>query len=154
VVIEAGSLLKTVGSSGESELAAVTCTRQARAACRLEILAGIGGPARRTRISAAAVGEIDLAESFPASGRLLDADAMLAGQHAAEFRRKPEDIRAEAPPAPSRRACGSYRISGWQIAVAGVKHMATRKSYFPDSSRIAPRLPAIFPRGMVPSMQR
>src|SRR5947209_1826674 len=39
--------------------------------------------------------EIDLAEHFPHQVALLDADAVLAGQDAAEFNADPQDVRAK-----------------------------------------------------------
>src|SRR5260221_9314393 len=59
-------------------------------------LAGIEQPLRVQRaFQPLPLIEIDLAEPFRHQIALLDADAMFAGQHAAEFDADPQDIRAE-----------------------------------------------------------
>src|SRR3982074_2513833 len=68
--------------------------------------------------------EIDLAEHLRHQVALLDADAMFAGQHAAEFDADPKDIRAKSLcPLHLTVLVGIVQNQWMQIAVAGMKHV-------------------------------
>ncbi len=100
--------------------------------------------------------EIDLVEHLAHQIALFDADAMLAGQHAADRDAKPQNIGAERlgplDVAVVRRVIENQRM---QIAVAGMKHIGDAQPMLVRQRRpcrSAP--PAGCPRGIVPSMQR
>ena len=68
--------------------------------------------------------EVDLAEHFAHQVALFDADAMFAGQHAAEFDAGPQDIGAEGfRPLHLAGLVGVIEDQRMQIAVAGMKHV-------------------------------
>src|SRR5664279_3123205 len=68
--------------------------------------------------------EVDLAEHLRHQVALLDADAMFAGQHAAEFDADPQDIGAEGfGPLHFAGLVGIIKDQRMQIAVAGMKHI-------------------------------
>jgi hypothetical protein len=60
--------------------------------------------------------EVDLAEHLRHQVAFLDADAVLAGQHAADLDAQPQDVGAEAlRPCNSPGLLASYRISGCRL---------------------------------------
>jgi hypothetical protein len=84
---------------------------------------------------------------------LLDADAVLAGQHAADLDAQPQDIGAELLGLLQfARLVGIVEDQRMQVAVAGVEDVGDAQAVLSDISRIraAPRQLAA---GMVPSMQ-
>src|SRR5712671_3456891 len=75
--------------------------------------------------------EIDLAEHFAHQVALLDADAMFAGQHAAEFDADPQDIGAEGFRSLDLAwSVGIVQDQWMQVAVAGMKHIGDAKVVF------------------------
>src|SRR5258705_11421835 len=75
--------------------------------------------------------EIDLAEHFAHQVALLDADAMFAGQHAAEFDADPQDVVAEGfRPLDLAWSVGIVQDQWMQVAVAGMKHIGDAKVVF------------------------
>ena len=75
--------------------------------------------------------EIDLAEHLAHQIALFDADAMLAGQDAAEFDAYAQDVGAERfRPLHLARLVGIVEDQRMQIAVAGVKHVGDGKIVF------------------------
>src|SRR6266446_9284584 len=75
--------------------------------------------------------EIDLAEHFAHQVALLDADAMFAGQHAAEFDADPQDVGAEGlRPLDLAGPVGIVQDQRVQVAVAGMKHVGDTEVVF------------------------
>ena len=99
--------------------------------------------------------EVDLRKHFRHQIALLDADAVLAGQHAAELDAAAQDVGA--------KSLGAVHLAGlvgvvedqrMQIAVAGVKHVGDAQIVFGREVADARQRFGNLPRGMVPSMQR
>ena len=98
--------------------------------------------------------EIDLGEHLRHQVALLDADAMLAGQHAADLDAEPQDVGAEF--------LGVLELAGlvgveqdqrMQIAVAGMEHIDDAQAVCLATSRASRPAPdGSRPRGTVPSM--
>lgn len=99
--------------------------------------------------------EVDLAEHFRHQIALLDADAVLAGEHAAELDAGAQDVGAEGFGALDLAGLvGIVEDQRMQIAVAGMEHVgATKLVLFRELADARQRLRQRT-AGMVPSMQR
>ena len=99
--------------------------------------------------------EVDLGEHRRHQVALLDADAVLAGQHAADLDAEPQDVGAERLGALEfARLVGVVEDERMQVAVAGVEHVGDAQAVFLRQLAHALRAPAAAcARGMVPSMQ-
>ena len=101
------------------------------------------------------MGEVGLVEHRAHQVALFDADAVLAGQHAADLDAEPQDVGAERLGALDlARLVGVVEDQRMEIAVAGMKHIGDAEPVLLRQvahARSAPR--ASRPRGIVPSMQ-
>ena len=99
--------------------------------------------------------EIDLVEHLGHQVALLDADAVLAGQHAADLDAEPQDVGAERLGALQlARLVGVVEDQRMQVAVAGVEDVGDAQAVAaPTSALIRVSTSAELLRGMVPSMQ-
>ena len=86
---------------------------------------------------------------------LLDADAVLAGQHATDLDAQPQDVGAERLGALQlARLVGVVQDERMQVAVAGMKDVGDRAARTArDISRIRASTRGSALRGIVPSMQ-
>src|SRR6266404_4423124 len=119
---------------GESELAAmdVYATQFCAAMQGRKYLAGIEQALRvEGAFQTLLLVEIDLVKHFRHQVALLDADAMFAGKHAAEFDTDPQDIGAECfRPLDLAWSVGIVQDQWMQVAVAGMKHVGDAKVVF------------------------
>ena len=121
-------------------------------------LAGIEQPlASKAHLTAMLLGEIDFVEHLRHQVALLDADAMFAGQHAADLDAEPQNM--SAPKSSARcEFAGLVRVEEderMQIAVAGMKHIGDAQPVLFGQLRACPPAPSAARwRGIVPSMQR
>jgi hypothetical protein len=99
--------------------------------------------------------EVGLAEHFRHQVALLHADAVLAGQHAADLDAKAQDIGAKTfGLLQFARHVGVVEDQRMQIAVAGVKDVGDAAvRIFPKGRACRPAHCGSSLRGMVPSMQ-
>src|SRR5271166_3485945 len=98
--------------------------------------------------------EVDLVEHRVHEVALLDADAVLAGQNAADLDAKPEDVAAERLRALEFPwLVGVIEDQRMQIPVAGVKHIGGAQAVARLHLFHAERTSPIRLRGIVPSMQ-
>ena len=100
--------------------------------------------------------EVDFVEHFGHQVALFDADAMFAGQHAADLDAEPQYVGAEILGALQfARHIGVEQDQRMQIAVAGVKDIGDAQAMFlRQLADAGQHVRECFPRGMVPSMQR
>ena len=101
------------------------------------------------------MGEVGFVEHRAHQVALLDADPVLAGQHAADLDAEPQDVGAECLGALDlARLVGVVEDQRVQIAVAGMKDIGDAQARMrSDNSRIRRSTSASRPRGIVPSMQ-
>ena len=99
--------------------------------------------------------EIDLGEHRRHQVALLDADAVLAGEHAADLDAEPQDVGAERLGALElARLVGVVEDERMQIAVAGMEDVGDAQAVLLRQLAHARAAPAAAcARGMVPSMQ-
>ena len=152
------SLVQKRGRSGKRELAGVDM-HAAQLGAAAELRKHLAGIEQALGIEGAfqplLLVEVGLVEHRVHEVALLDADAVLAGQHAADLDAKPEDVGAERLRALEfARLVGVVEDQRMQIAVAGVKHIGARAGRYRASICFmrAGRRP-IRLRGIVPSMQ-
>ena len=119
-------------------------------------LPGLSRPlASKAHLTRCCAVEIDLGEHHRHQIALLDADAVLAGQHAADLDAELQDLGAEMLGALQfARLVGVVEDQRMQIAVAGMEHVGDSAARIsPTSAFVRASTSGSFARGMVPSMQ-
>ncbi len=118
-----------------------------------EDLAGVQQMVRIERtLQAHLLVEVDLGELHAHQVALLDADAMLAGQHATHPHAEAQDVGAEFLGAVQLvGVVGIEQDQRMEIAVAGMEDVATRRRCIFDISRISASTSTRRPRGTEPS---
>ena len=101
------------------------------------------------------VRKVDLGEHVAHEIALLDADAVLAGQHTAHLDAQPQYLGSEGLGAVEfLLLAGVEKDQRVEIAVAGVEDIGTGEVVFDGEIRHGAEEAGRFRRGMVPSMQR
>ena len=118
-------------------------------------LAGVEQPVRiEGAFEALLMRQVAFVEHRPHQVALLDADPVLAGQHAADLDAEPQDVGAKGLGALDLAGLvGVVKNQRMKIAVAGMKDVRDASPCCSDSARIRVSTSARRARGIVPSMQ-